>query len=511
MAMAAQRYKFLDKETNVGTLNFSGLTDNAVYTGVTDAIDDFSSMIRGENQHLKGMNGSISETMSAVNGASPSIMEKIKAALNSAIERVMNMKFPPFVQRALDKLKGLNLSGVKVFLKNAIKVGSVFLCNNLDLLKNFMLGYSLSRNILSGLLLGLLLSWLDHYCKGFTKEEVYAANNRSRLGMLVDGPSTITTPDIVGLFSNNIADFLRSNRTYDSYTPQTPSSFVSSVTGGANVRSTVASLRRAELTSSQKRQYLAAVNDELPNHTVGTPEYIALLEARGALKAMPIISQERVERNTQYSNVNDNLGVMALGLKDVDLDAIDAYSLSPVEASLLEKLKTFKANVMASQDLQARSAVAGSFDDFDFDSVMPTFTQEELDHIATLPGNEDAGRFNGIHPTSEVFIEQVVTGTPNRRPNASVDTGRTPHGSGFNRLSSNGGRPSNSGSPSSLSTSGVTPQMYSRYDTQLPGGSAVQCISAKCGKVIYLSVGRKGEFDYHHPYVMADTLGVAHG
>ena len=203
MSISSQRFRFLDEETNVGTSDFLSLSDNSVYTAAVDSADSVVSSIRDGESVLGTMADSISDLMDKVSNASNSIMQKIKNALDAAIDKIMNMKLPGFITKILDSLKSLDLGGVKSFFKDLLRVGSAFLCNNLDFLKSFMLGYSLTENILSGLLIGLLLSWLDRYCKGFTRDEVFAASNKGKLGMMFGSDGITLTPDTVfGKFSN---------------------------------------------------------------------------------------------------------------------------------------------------------------------------------------------------------------------------------------------------------------------------------------------------------------------
>ena len=408
MAISSQRFQFLDRETNVGTSDFLSLTDNSVYTAVMDSADTVANSIREGNSVLSTMEESISDLMDKVSNASNSIMQKIKDALNAAIDKIMNMKLPKFISKILDSVKELDLGGVKAFFKDLLRVGSAFLCNNLDFLKSFMLGYSLTENILSGLLIGLLLSWLDRYCKGFTKQEVLAASNKGKLGMLFGNDGvTLTAETVLGKFSNAYADLVRFSRPYTPNLPYNTAEFLTEILSGRG-KEGVYNLRNAEITSKQRKEYLAFLEQNVSMYQPNTPEYNAILNTRAELINTPLISEERIEKANNYVNLNDALGSIALNLKGIDIKEINTYTLSETEKTLLTKLEEFKLSVENNQDIQTRTHEQGSFTDFNFSTILPEPTPEEQQYLETLKGLEESYRYNGLHPTTEVFTESTM-------------------------------------------------------------------------------------------------------
>lgn len=405
MAIAAQRFKFLDQETNVGTIDFTSITDNSVYSAVVETADSAIAALKEGDSLLGKLNESIDGLLSSLSNATTQVMRKIKDALNAAIDKLLNQKLPGFVSKMLDSLKALDLGGVKAFFGDLLRVGSAFLCNNLDFIKSFMLGYSLTENILSGLLIGLLLSWLDRYCKGFSKEEVAAATNKGKLGMLFkyDGV-TLSPSTVLGKFTGAYADLVRASKPYANIQAPDTSEFLTIIKGG-DIRNSIKQLRNAEINSTQKQTYLRSLETELTQYTPGSPEYNNLLYARGQLLTTPMIQEARLENAQAYSSLNDTLGSIALNLKEVELSQINAYSLSEIEQSMLEQLKVFKANVSANSDIQTRSHETGAFSNFDFSQTLPDLTQEQLSYLETQEGLEESHRYNNLHPTTEVFTE----------------------------------------------------------------------------------------------------------
>ena len=141
MAISAQRFNFLDRETNVGVKDFTQLVDNSVYTAVPDLSElDLELMQDDGTMELMQHNLDALADMTK----DDSIADQLKDAMDSAINAISNMELPDTVKNIFDSLKKLDLKGVKDFLGDMLKVGARFLCNNLDFLKLFMLGYAIS-------------------------------------------------------------------------------------------------------------------------------------------------------------------------------------------------------------------------------------------------------------------------------------------------------------------------------------------------------------------------------
>lgn len=132
------------------------------------------------------------------------------------------------------------------------------------------------------------------------------------------------------------------------------------------------------------------------------------MDTRAELINTPLISEERIEKANNYVNLNDALGSIALNLKGIDIKEINTYTLSEAEKTLLTKLEEFKISVEQNQDIQTRTHEQGSFTDFNFSTILPEPTPEEQQYLETLKGLEESYRYNGLHPTTEVFTEPTM-------------------------------------------------------------------------------------------------------
>jgi hypothetical protein len=209
MSIAAQRFKFLDRETNIPTQDFTKLNSNAVYTTVSDKVDSAIGSIKESDGMLKKVSSSLVDLQKTLMNASKEVLNVLKDALNLALDTIGKLPMPGIVKDIFSSLKKLDLGGVKDFVKDLLHVGSTFLCNNLDFLKMFMLGYALNKNIMSGLLVGLMLSWLDRYCKGFTKEEMKKSSPLSSIEKMVNPKGTVMTA------SNAFGNFTKGYSSYE--------------------------------------------------------------------------------------------------------------------------------------------------------------------------------------------------------------------------------------------------------------------------------------------------------
>lgn len=405
MAIAAERFKFLDKETNVATKEFTDLIDNQIYNVVTSTVDTALDAIKDAEGLLKKVSDSINELKDMVMSGLTAVTEAIKNALNAAIDAISKLELPGIIKDLFKTLKELDLGGVKDFIKELLHVGASFLCNNLDFLKMFMLGYALNGNIIAGLLTALLMSWLDRFCKGFSKEDVDTSSKTEKLEMLIPPKGVEMTPtNTFTNFTETYADFVKANKPIDVSIPLETGPFLDNILSG-NISVSMNNLRNSEISTSSKKNYLSVLDNALSNYTNTSPEYSNILNARGQLSNLPLISSERRDINLNYSNLSDRLGSMSKNLLQVDLSSINKFSFNELEKGLHDKISTFKTAVANNKDLHSRNLNSGSYDNFNFNDVLPSLSPEEIDYLNNHKGSQAAHRVHDLHPTSNVFLE----------------------------------------------------------------------------------------------------------
>lgn len=406
MAIAAQRFKFLDKETNLPTIDFTKLTDNAIYSNVNDTVDSAIAGIKEADGLLKKVSSSLKDLQETLMSAGKEVLGMLKEALNSALDAIGNLELPKFVKDIFSSLKELDLGGVKDFVKDLLHVGSVFLCNNLNFLKMFMLGFAINKNIISGLLIGLMLNWLDRYCKGFTPEEQQGFKPLQAVEKMV-GPKGLLmdTANTFNNFTKSYAGFIKANVTTAPIAALDKSGFLQNVTAG-KISASLSNLRGAEISHSVKNDYMAGIDAQLQTTATGTLEYKNLLEARGGLANLPLISIERRDKAIQFSNLSDKLGSMAKNIQTVDVDSINTYSLTDIDKELFAKIQDFKAKSASDPDLMTRSTESGSFSDYDFKGILPELSKEQTSRLASMPYESTDHRIHDMHPTTEVFLSE---------------------------------------------------------------------------------------------------------
>ena len=81
MAISVQRFKYLDKETNVATKDFSEYDNNDVYNNFEEMVDSALAEMQNAEQLLEGMNDSIQELGEMLASASNEVTSMLKDAL----------------------------------------------------------------------------------------------------------------------------------------------------------------------------------------------------------------------------------------------------------------------------------------------------------------------------------------------------------------------------------------------------------------------------------------------
>lgn len=266
MAIAAQRFNFLDKETNVGVTDFAKVSGNKVYNTASDIFDAAAGLMTGMSTDISGLRGSLLQMQSFL--SSSNLVKMIKDALNALLGTLKSLGLPDFINDILDNLFSLDEEGSKSFLGQLFGIGATWLCNNLNFLKNLALGNMLSKDVLSGLLIALLLSWLDKFCSGITRSKLPSRVIIDRLypnnGVLV------TSNNAASLFNNYYGSYLAS-RTSQIYPSIPDNDLILDSVLTASIASKVLSDGKVEtVTLGKDGSVSTAVFNPVTNETVTT-------------------------------------------------------------------------------------------------------------------------------------------------------------------------------------------------------------------------------------------------
>lgn len=402
MAIASQamRFNFLDRETNVGVKDFTDLVDNSVYTGFTD-LSELDLEIMQDDGSMELMQHNLDAL--AELAKNDSVLDQLKEAMDSAISAISNMELPDTVKKIFDAIKKLDLKGLKDFLGDMLNVGAKFLCNNLDFLKLFMLGYALNKNILSGLLVALLLSWLDRFCKGFTPQESAMANPLGKLGQVIPNMGTqVTSSSAFSQFSGYYSDFIKASAPLGLEVKMPLMDAVTNIKGG-DISSVISNARGSEMSFADRNSLIGNLKSELASAVPGSIQHSNLLKGIGDLKTIPLISETRRDNNLRYENLGDKFGSYVKNLTKVDLQPVNLVSLTDVQKGLYNKMASLKTSAASNASLQCTPN--DSFSDFDLGSVLPTLDPAEKADLESSNVITDSHRTLDLHPTSAVFLE----------------------------------------------------------------------------------------------------------
>ncbi len=406
IASEAMRFKLLDKETNLPTLDFKKLTDNAAYNTTQSSISTVADGLKQATTLLKTSSNSLTDLNRLILNANNSLMATLKSTLNSVISFLESIKLPPIISSIFASLKALDLPGVKGFLGTLMKVGRAWLCGNLDSLKLFSSGFTLNLNVLAGVLCRLLVNWVNRFCKGPGKLEFKLKTNLKKIqDMFPPGKITVTTESVVKEFVNYYSDYLHAKEAVNAPIPPAlpHADFIAAVKAG-NINTAITNLRSAEITSAIKKEYLASIDTAIATATKGSKEMNLLLQARGTLSKLPLISVARRDANTRYSDMADQVSNFVRSSTSLDSSKISTFGLNPVEQGLVDKVKTMQTTAKANADLMSRDNRVGNAAKFDLGTVLPTLTDTEKNYVMTNGGTDAAHKSLGIHPTSMLFV-----------------------------------------------------------------------------------------------------------
>lgn len=404
MAVSATRFNFLSRDTSIPIKDFTSFNDNAVYNVLTKVIESGVSDNQQNDEVLKMLHGDINNLTILLNNNI--VTDSINDAMNSVMDVIENMNLPALVKDIFNFIKSLDDNAFISFLKETLKLGSFLICNYSELLKLFNINVKLNLNILSGLILISALNWIDTSCNQYSKKEMKEAKKEDVIEMMFPSKGVNVTPDKAFVqFTNLSSGLVKINKPIPVTVPLDKTTFLNNVVTG-DITSSIDNLRNSEISSLEKKEYLNVLNTNLVTQPIGSVGYKNILLAKGKLINTPLISAERRDKNIQYENLHNNLSSYAKNLSDVTLLNPNFSSLSAIEQSLYNKMIILKNASTNSRELQ--STPNSSFKNFDIASFMPTLTAEEEAYLLTKENDDSIYRRNDLHPTTEVFIQEVV-------------------------------------------------------------------------------------------------------
>lgn len=403
MSVAAQRFRYLDNETNVPIADLSSITGNYNFnipqenTQITSF--DFNN---SGGDILKSLSGSL-EDLKNLNFANVDFSGTIDKVLAS----ISKLDLPDFVKDAFSFLKDLDLDKLKGFVKDAFDIGMVLLCNSLDFLKNFMLGKALTNNVLSGLLIAFLLSLLDKICDAYLNKNVRQnASHQEQLDYLIPPKNNITNANAYNEFKGAYSDYLQSNPA-DYMTPNTSfntDTFLTNATTmtASQINTAVNGLADNEFSSDDRSAFLSALDTKLTGYQPTSAEYSNLLRVKGDFINLPPVSPIRSNKSIGYQYLKDKLGKLSQALPNITVNQSQAATMSAAEQAIFANFTTFQQTVTAQQaQFNYRSLQTGSFDDIDFSTLLPVATTDMKNSILGLNIPGTSHRWRDLSPTSE--------------------------------------------------------------------------------------------------------------
>lgn len=404
MSISAQRFKYLDKETNIPIKDFTSLNDNSVYSLTDSIIESNLALTSNSDTTLNALQGSLKDLDKISIDDIPNVSEMV----NSVVKSLKGMNLPSMSTDILDSISSLNESGMNSFFKDILKIGSKLLCNNREFLKMFMAGYSLNKNVGQGLLFGLLFALLDQFCTQMSNNEIKKSSKLDILNSMFPYKGmNLNNGNVLGLFKGYYSDHLKSQQPLTLQSNLDSTALITSIvnaTTNTEVRTMIANLSNYELTNQDKDIIYTKINAELLLHLPSTGQYQRLLYAKGELNKVSLVSSERRTRSVRYGNLNDRLGSMMSGIGNIDFSSSSFFNLTGSDAALSTALRTFQQTSNTSNVSRIRSTNSGSFNNVNFSSILPPLDPSLTNELITSSIETDSHRLYDIHPTAEVFL-----------------------------------------------------------------------------------------------------------
>lgn len=418
MSTLAESIKYVDDSLDVGFKEFNSFMDNNVYSVRKDIEDTIFGYTQMALDKLKSITGQIRDTLNAIAAIPAKIARELQAILDRVMNELLSFDFGGWANYVLGELKLISDLGVKEFFMSATAAGSVILCANMDVLKDLASGWKVAESILEGLILSLSLDWMNRVCKDFSIKEENNMTNYEKIENVYPYPGVTYKPDdVISSWTGIAGGFFDASNGY-----RDPSVELKSE---AKVRSDIKSEKTAFqiqeelgiIETLEQKKYYCDMFDEIASDYEKernkkrkggySKEELKVLELRGDMYRVIPGSRKRISQANNLDTAKDVLGSFIKNLKDVDLEKVPKHKLNDIEKKMLDKMKVIQL-FSRGCDFTLRTHTKGSFSDYDFDYIFDLFDEEEKEYILNSPRDNRVYRYNGLHPTSEMFITEGV-------------------------------------------------------------------------------------------------------
>lgn len=406
MSTLTNTYETLDKKLETGIIELREISVGKVHTMMTELENKFLGLDFSALSKLRDMANKVGNLVDLVMGAPKRIIDAVTKIINDVVNRIMGSKIAGWIGDLFGMLKNLSEKGVKDFLLGELGSGNLGMCDNSDVLQAYLNGIYIPENIMQGIFADLALSWGNRVCKNATRSQEQSSSNRDVLDLLSPyGGSETTRESVFGDFTSIASGYYEYAKDLFKFRAVTFS--------GVNYLETIyktdiEKFREAVIDIPlSKDEKLAIVTNALDNPDPDNEPEDALqrlLDAREIILELPTYSRSEVIKATNLPRAKDALGTFFKNMSEIDFDRVSQAGMIAEEKEILKKLRTLQksTNIV---DFKARGTTSGSFHNYDFTEVLSIFTPEEVDYIRSQPIDLRTHRYNNMHPTAEVFID----------------------------------------------------------------------------------------------------------
>lgn len=424
MSTLTKTYQSVDKTLDTGLIDLRRISRGHVHTIMSDVENWFFGLGIPSLNSVYGMIGKVGNVVDLIKNAPERIMNQVKGAIDDAINRILNSPLFGFVGDILSLLVSLDNLGLKSFLSGEIKAGNLAMCDNLDLLQGMFSGITIPKNILDGLFSGLAIDWLARICKPYSRYDELNASNRDKLEMVVPyGGTPVFKDQMWDNFSGLTSGLLNSEKEVvrESRLLILPGD-LSDMVRESNMDNVRDIIQGIHLPRQDKVMAVQSLMDEFyltkdkrrASKQDRLAQELLLLEAKGIAEFEPKFSRKDVIKAKTLPRAKDALGTFIVNLADIDFKEVNQFGIDEQMPGLYDKLVLVR-EFGQTYEFTSRGKNSGAFHSFDFSSIKDIFTEDELATFRSMKASDYSHRWNGLHPTSEIFVGDEVPYTKRRQ------------------------------------------------------------------------------------------------
>ncbi|MEM5878744.1 MAG: hypothetical protein QXF12_07760 [Candidatus Aenigmatarchaeota archaeon] len=413
----AERFKVEDINYNLPTKDFLTISDNEIYNiQDQDQSNELSSHIFNLNsnniltsQLFNSLNSTLNELRNLIQ-TNPNQEAIIENSLNNTLNTLSDPTSSYHSREVSQAIHNVDQNALRDFVKNIKRIGAVFLCNALRNFNFFLLGYSINRNILEGLLLALFMEWLNRFCRKYLDDDLFGLRPYEVINTLHPYPGVYITSNAYDQFKSHMRDYY----TYINYDQVTYPTLYSNTEILDKILlneldDVINNLKSNEIDDQTKSNIASYIETQMSNYNINSENYYKLSIAKGKILSTVMINEEKRNRLISNQYAQHKLGSFLKNSSQASIPDKSEFNLSPNDESLYDRFKSTMENPTIRSYLKPYDHSETSFKNLNFNLITQymDLTAADISNITSHKSDYKtySHRLYEYHPTTEVFVK----------------------------------------------------------------------------------------------------------